>query len=114
MNERIEISRRSFLKAAGLAAGCTALGLPLVRPATAAESDFVGQRQQSVYKTDATVYKVRKSQDNPMIKKLYDHKDGFLHDGPCGHMSHHLLHTHYLDRSANIKALKSKGFDLAL
>ena len=49
-----------------------------------------------------------------MVKKLYDHKDGFLHDGPCGHMSHHLLHTHYDDRSARIAALKAKGVKLAL
>jgi ferredoxin hydrogenase small subunit len=25
-------------------------------------------------------------------------------------MSHHLLHTHYVDRSARVKALKEKGY----
>ena len=114
MSEQLLLSRRGFIKAAGIAAGYAAVGFPLARPVLADEPDFVGQRQQSVYKADANVYNIRKSQDNPMVQKLYDDKDGFLHDGPCGHMSHHLLHTHYVDRSDNIQNLKSKGVELAL
>ena len=114
MNMDYRLSRRGFIKAAGVAAGCAAAGLPLVRPAAAAETDFVAKRQRSAYRADAKVYKIRKSQDNPMIKKLYDAKQGFLHDGPCGHMSHHLLHTHYIDRSERIATLRSKGFNLSV
>ena len=34
---------------------------------------------------------LRKSHENPSLKKLYDE---FLGE-PCGHKSHELLHTHY-------------------
>lgn len=108
------ISRRGFIKAAGLTAGYAALGAPLVSNAFAQEAGMVEARQQSVYQADKGIYKTRKSQDNPMVQKIYDPKTGFLHGGPCGHMSHHLLHTHYVDRSSMIKALKEKGFQLNL
>jgi len=114
MHHQLLLSRRGFIKAAGIAAGYAAVGLPLARPVMADAPDFVGQRQQSVYKADAKVYKIRKSQDNPMVQKLYAKEGGFLHDGPCGHMSHHLLHTHYVDRSAKIEALKAKGIELLI
>lgn len=107
------MSRRGFIKLAGIACGYSVLGFNVTREAYAAAMEFVGLRQQSVYNADRTIYSIRKSQDNPMIKKLYA-KDGFLHEGPCGHESHHLLHTHYSDRSANLKALKAKGIKLAL
>jgi len=106
----MKLNRRGFIKACGMMAGYTVLGLNMTREAVAATMDFVGLRQKSVYDADAHIYKVRKSQDNPMIKKLYNHEDGFLHEGPCGHMSHHLLHTHYVDRSARVAALKAKGY----
>lgn len=108
----MKMNRRGFMKACGVMAGYAMLGVNMTKEAVAASMDFVGLRQKSVYATDANskVYKLRKSQDNPMIKKLYDHKSGFLHEGPCGHMSHHLLHTHYNDRSARVKTLKAKGY----
>ena len=111
MSEKSELSRRGFLKAAGAAAVLSAVNLGLVAESEAAAMDFVGKRQASVYEADAKVYKIRKSQDNPMIAKIYA-KDGFLADGPCGHTSHQLLHTHYTDRSANIAALKARGIKL--
>jgi ferredoxin hydrogenase small subunit len=100
------------MKACGVVAGYAMLGVNMTKEAVAASMDFVGLRQKSVYAADANpkIYKYRKSQDNPMIKKIYDPKSGFLHEGPCGHMSHHLLHTHYVDRSARVKALKAKGY----
>ena len=106
------MTRRSFIKAAGLAAGYALLGFNFTREAVAATMDFVGLRQKSVYEADAKSYKIRKSQDNPMVKKIYDKKTGFLADGPCGHKSHELLHIHYTDRSARIKALKDSGVKL--
>ena len=115
MNKLKNLSRRDFVKIAGLAGGCAAFGLYLPKPADAAAgADFVTQRQSSVYATDAKVYKIRKSQDNPMVQKLYDKKQGFLKEGPGGHKSHELLHTHYHDRSAGLKALKAKGVKLAI
>lgn len=107
----IGITRRGFMKLAGATTAVAMVGFNAVRVATAAALDFVAQRQASVYAADAKVYKLRKSQDNPMVKKLYA-KDGFLSDGPCGHASHELLHTTYTDRSARIKALKATGVKL--
>lgn len=113
MNTIMELTRRSFLKVAGVATAVAVAGLNFATTASAAAMDFVGKRQASVYEADTNVYKHRKSQDNPMIQKIYA-KDGFLHDGPCGHKSHELLHTHYTDRSAGIKALRAKGVKLKI
>lgn len=110
----MKMNRRGFIKACGFMAGYAVLGVNLTKEAAASAMDFVGLRQKSVYDADANIYKVRKSQDNPMIAKLYDHENGFLHEGPCGHMSHRLLHTHYVDRSGRVKALKAKGYKFNL
>lgn len=42
---------------------------------------------------------VRKSHENPSIKKLYEEELG----EPGGHLSHQLFHTHYTDRSQDTK-----------
>ena len=114
MKSVVQMTRRSFIKAAAVAAGYAVLGFNLTREAVAAGLDFLSARQKGVYDTDANakIYPVRKSQDNPMVRKIYDKKQGFLHDGPCGHQSHELLHTHYTDRSPAVKALKDKGTKL--
>ncbi|MGE4290736.1 MAG: iron hydrogenase small subunit [Desulfovibrio sp.] len=111
MNNALGMTRRGFIKAAGVAAAVALVNGGMLVKAEAASLDFVGKRQASVYATDAKVYKIRKSQDNPMIKKIYA-EDGFLSEGPLGHKSHQLLHTYYYDRSAGIKALKAKGVKL--
>lgn len=112
----MNISRRSFIKAAGIMTGYAVLSVNVAKEAMAEVMDFVSRRQNSVYATDANskVYSYRKSQDNPMISKIYDSKKGFLHDGPCGHKSHELLHTHYIDRSEQVQKLKEKGIELNL
>lgn len=116
MSEKKDCTRRDFLKLAGTAAAVAAVATAVpgvVGEAQAAELDLVTKRQTGVYAADANpkLYKLRKSQDNPMITKIYA-KDGFLHDGPNGHKAHELLHTHYVDRSAGIKAMKAKGIKL--
>lgn len=55
-------------------------------------------RIQAIYKEDEGK-SLRKSHENPDVKKLYEE---FFKDGPCGHKSHELLHTHYVDRSDKI------------
>jgi NADH-quinone oxidoreductase subunit G len=50
-------------------------------------------RADSIYAEDSHKG-LRKSHENPEIKYLYDH---FLHE-PLGEMSHHLLHTNYVER----------------
>jgi iron only hydrogenase large subunit-like protein len=53
---------------------------------------------QAIY-TEETSHQVRKSHENLAAVKLYNE---FLTDGPCGHTSHHLLHTHYTPRGKYI------------
>ena len=55
-------------------------------------------RAKAIYSEDAS-YDVRKSHENPAVVKLYE---DFLTDGPCGHISHKLLHTHYMERGKYI------------
>ncbi|MDK2957926.1 MAG: ferredoxin hydrogenase small subunit [Desulfovibrionales bacterium] len=116
MRNIIKMTRRGFIRAAGLACGYAVLSVNMTKEAMAAALAFVEQRQKHVYDADRNnkLYEYKKSQDNPMITALYDKQDGFLHEGPCGHMSHRLLHTDYIDRSARVKALKAKGYKLAL
>jgi iron-only hydrogenase group A len=56
------------------------------------------KRAQAIYEEEASL-DVRKSHDNPHIKSIYEK---FLTDGPCGHLSHKLLHTHYTKRGKYI------------
>ena len=51
------------------------------------------QRIAAIYEADSDL-PIRKSHENPAIKKLYEE---FLVE-PLGEKSHHLLHTHYHDR----------------
>ncbi|MBN1867610.1 iron hydrogenase small subunit [Candidatus Sumerlaeota bacterium] len=55
-------------------------------------------RARAIYSEDKA-YEVRKSHENPAIAALYKN---FLTDGPCGKMSHKLLHTHYVARGKYI------------
>jgi NADH-quinone oxidoreductase subunit G/[NiFe] hydrogenase diaphorase moiety small subunit len=51
-------------------------------------------RARAIYGEDHEL-SVRKSFENPAVLRVYNE---FLTDGPCGHKSHELLHTHYTDR----------------
>jgi NADH-quinone oxidoreductase subunit G/[NiFe] hydrogenase diaphorase moiety small subunit len=55
-------------------------------------------RARAIYEEDAECA-VRKSHENPAVLKLYSE---FFTDGPCGHLSHKLLHTHYVARGKHI------------
>ncbi len=52
------------------------------------------KRAEAIYDEEKDM-PFRKSHENPYIKYIYDN---FLTDGPCGHKSHRLLHTHYVKR----------------
>ena len=56
------------------------------------------QRARAIYSEDSRS-EVRKSHENPAVLELYTN---FLKDGPCGHLSHQLLHTHYTPRGKYI------------
>jgi len=55
-------------------------------------------RAKAIYMEDERS-SVRKSYENPAILRIYKE---FLTDGPCGHLSHHLLHTSYTPRGKNL------------
>ena len=70
-------------------------GQPIVSAFKRMEVDQRAARAAGLYAEDEAKV-LRKSHENPDIKKLYDE---FLGE-PNGHKSHELLHTHYTDRSA--------------
>ena len=53
---------------------------------------------KKMYQSDEN-NKVRRSHENTQVQALYEE---YLKE-PCGHTSHHLLHTHYVDRSGEVK-----------
>ena len=66
-------------------------------------------RAAAIYGEDAhygETGRVRKSHENPAVLRLYSE---FLTDGPCGHISHHLLHTEYTARGSFIDASAARG-----
>jgi NADH-quinone oxidoreductase subunit G/[NiFe] hydrogenase diaphorase moiety small subunit len=52
------------------------------------------KRAEAIYAEDDSL-ELRKSHNNPYVKMIYEK---FFTDGPCGHLSHKLLHTHYTKR----------------
>ncbi len=55
-------------------------------------------RAKAIYAEDAA-YEIRKSHENPAVMELYQN---FFTEGPCSHLSHKLLHTHYTPRGKYI------------
>jgi len=60
--------------------------------------DKVRKRAQALYEIDAKM-KNRRSHENESVKKLYKE---FLGE-PCGHISHEILHTTYINRKKILK-----------
>ncbi len=56
------------------------------------------KRAQAIYEEEESL-PIRKSHENPHIKYIYEN---FLTEGPCGELSHKLLHTHYTKRGRYI------------
>ena len=85
-----------FIEIMGCPGGCvTGGGQPIVNARTRYFVDPKAARAAATYDEDEAKT-IRKSHENPAIKKIYAE---FLGE-PCGHKSHELLHTHYVDRSA--------------
>lgn len=55
-------------------------------------------RAKAIYDEDNSL-PIRKSHENRHVTDIYKE---FLTDGPCGHLSHKLLHTHYVKRGKYI------------
>ena len=55
-------------------------------------------RAKAIYAEDESL-DIRKSHENPHVLQIYKE---FLTEGPCGHKSHKLLHTGYINRGKAI------------
>lgn len=84
-----------FIEIMACPGGCvTGGGQPIVSAKTQMSINLKAERAKALYTEDANSA-IRKSHENPDIKKLYDE---FLGE-PGGHKAHELLHTHYTQRS---------------
>lgn len=79
-----------FIEVMGCPGGCiTGGGQP-----RSSDPDVQAKRMSAIYDEDESKV-LRKSHDNPSIQEVYRDFLGV----PNGHLSHDLLHTHYVDRS---------------
>ncbi len=85
-----EFSKYHFIEFMACEGGCIGGGGQLIPTNT-----FTRKARTGGVNTDDRQQALRKSHLNPEVEQLY--KD-FLHE-PLGHLSHHLLHTTYVDRS---------------
>jgi NADH-quinone oxidoreductase subunit G/[NiFe] hydrogenase diaphorase moiety small subunit len=88
-------SQCHFIEFMGCPGGCIGGGgqpIPTSKEIRAA-------RARAIYDEDAS-YPIRKSHENPDVLKIYQE---FLTEGPCGPLSHRLLHTHYTARGRYIE-----------
>jgi NADH-quinone oxidoreductase subunit G/NADP-reducing hydrogenase subunit HndD len=69
-------------------------GQPIVNSKTKEQIDIRAERAKAIYDEDKAM-PIRKSHKNPYIKQIYDE---FLGE-PNSHLSHELLHTHYVKRN---------------
>ena len=84
----------TFIEIMGCPGGCiNGGGQPIVSAKDRMYVDFKALRASALYNEDAGKA-LRRSHENPSIKKLYDEYLG----APGGHKSHELLHTHYYAR----------------
>ena len=63
-----------------------------------ASPDMIARRMDQMYESDKNSA-IRRSHENKEVQKLYEE---YLKE-PCGHISHHLLHTAYMDRSGEVR-----------
>ena len=83
-----------FIEVMACPGGClNGGGAPLT-----SEPSLIGVRMDKMYGSDKD-NKIRRSHENEEVKLLYS---DYLKE-PCGHVSHHLLHTTYTDRSKDVK-----------
>ncbi len=83
-----------FIEVMACPGGClNGGGAPLT-----SEPSLIGVRMDEMYGSDKN-NKIRRSHENAEVQLLYS---DYLKE-PCGHTSHHLLHTTYTDRSKDVK-----------
>jgi len=94
MLQRGELSDVHFIEIMACPGGCIGGGGQPIPTSL----EIRQKRAEAIYKEDESLG-LRKSHENPHIKSIYEK---FLTEGPCGHLSHKLLHTHYTKRGKYI------------
>lgn len=90
MLERGELSGYHFIEIMACPGGCLGGGGQPIPTSP----EIRAARAKAIYAEDEGMT-IRKSHENPVIKEIYKE---FLTQGPCGELSHKLLHTRYLER----------------
>ena len=101
------ITRRAFLKGCCIVTGGLALSVHWTGRALAGARtifDHMKERIAGVYREDKH-FPRRASQENVQVQELYKK---FL-EKPLSEKSEHLLHTHWIDKSAAVKKLHAEG-----
>lgn len=94
--EDVKAGRKNyhFIEIMACPGGCVNGGGQPTQPASVRNFvDLRAERAKAIYEEDKNL-PVRKSHENPMIKKIYDEYFG----EPGSHKAHHILHTQYVDR----------------
>lgn len=87
-----------FIEVMGCPGGCvTGGGQPYVSAKDRLDKNVKELRASALYREDE-LKQIRKSHENPMIKKIYEE---YL-EKPNSHKAHDLLHTHYIKRDKYI------------
>mgnify|MGYP004702354187 CR=1 FL=1 len=87
-----------FIEIMGCPGGCVnGGGQPILKSKTLMDIDPRQVRASSIYKEDRNL-PLRKSHENPSVKKVYDEFLG----KPNSHVAHKLLHTHFIQRKRYI------------
>ena len=94
--EDVKAGRKNyhFIEIMACPGGCVNGGGQPTQPASVRNFvDLRAERAKAIYEEDKNL-PIRKSHENPMIKKIYDE----YFDEPGSHKAHHILHTQYVDR----------------
>ena len=90
-NGEVEVD---FIEIMGCPGGCVnGGGQPIVCAKDRMDKDIRAERAKALYSEDKNL-PLRKSHDNPFIKKIYEE----YFEEPGSHKAHDLLHTHYIAR----------------
>ncbi|MGL4447218.1 iron hydrogenase small subunit HydB [Shewanella sp.] len=88
------LSRRKFMAVGAAFIAVLAIPVGWFSSRLAQRNDYIKARSRGLYQDDALATR-RVSHANPAVEKYYKEFGG----EPLGHMSHELLHTHFVDRT---------------
>ncbi|MBQ1928460.1 MAG: iron hydrogenase small subunit [Clostridia bacterium] len=97
--ERVKAGENfTFIEIMGCPGGCVNGGGQPIQPTSVRQTvDLKAKRASALYSNDAAKA-VRKSHENPLVKKVYEE---YL-EAPGSHKAHKILHTTYVDRSKEV------------